>query len=456
MTKAIVAKPITTLPSIAANSEDFVLVSDTSEGGAFARVIASDFPIADSFSSYSVVTTVGNPGTDTNVPSEQAVREIITTEVANAIPDNVSVTNLITNGTFDTDYSGWTTYSSGISVVSGRLRMVPPGLSNPLLNYRYVTQTVSVMSGYYYAVTYSAYPQNTDAYVMVSANQLSGSTSSDSHTTAGTYKFIFLATQSAVTIQLNAGASASQVDYGELDNVRVERIVGLASTEDISSLYTGTGDYLKADGTLGDPSLEAGTMVYPAAGVARSTGTSWTTSYTVGVGANNLVQLNSLAQLPAVSAALLTNFPTLNQNTTGTAANVTGTVAVANGGTGSTTADGARNSLGVTGIIGIGVSDTTLGSFTGTTIPDAQTIKQAIQVLETALEAFDTDFLRSTDNATITGNWTFSEEVTFPAGQTLPPGGTLNQILVMGESGPVWMDVEDHPSDIITGEPTPV
>jgi Collagen triple helix repeat (20 copies) len=40
--------------------------------------------------------------------------------------------------------------------------------------------------------------------------------------------------------------------------------------------------------------------------------------------------------------------PTWNQNTTGTAANVTGTVAVANGGTGSTTASGARTNLGVT------------------------------------------------------------------------------------------------------------
>lgn len=37
--------------------------------------------------------------------------------------------------------------------------------------------------------------------------------------------------------------------------------------------------------------------------------------------------------------------PTLNQNTTGTAANVTGTVAVANGGTGATTASAARTAL---------------------------------------------------------------------------------------------------------------
>jgi hypothetical protein len=40
-------------------------------------------------------------------------------------------------------------------------------------------------------------------------------------------------------------------------------------------------------------------------------------------------------------------FPTLNQNTTGTASNVTGTVAIANGGTGATTASAARTGLGL-------------------------------------------------------------------------------------------------------------
>jgi len=39
--------------------------------------------------------------------------------------------------------------------------------------------------------------------------------------------------------------------------------------------------------------------------------------------------------------------PTWNQNTTGTASNVTGTVAIANGGTGATTAAGARTNLGL-------------------------------------------------------------------------------------------------------------
>jgi hypothetical protein len=48
-----------------------------------------------------------------------------------------------------------------------------------------------------------------------------------------------------------------------------------------------------------------------------------------------------------MSAIQAADVPTLNQNTTGTASNVTGTVAVANGGTGSTTTSGARTNLGL-------------------------------------------------------------------------------------------------------------
>lgn len=46
-----------------------------------------------------------------------------------------------------------------------------------------------------------------------------------------------------------------------------------------------------------------------------------------------------------MSAIQAGDVPTLNQNTTGTAANVTGTVAIANGGTGQTTANAAINAL---------------------------------------------------------------------------------------------------------------
>src|SRR5581483_2974540 len=46
-----------------------------------------------------------------------------------------------------------------------------------------------------------------------------------------------------------------------------------------------------------------------------------------------------------LSAIVASDVPTLNQNTTGTASNVTGTVAIANGGTGAMSPSGARSNL---------------------------------------------------------------------------------------------------------------
>jgi len=54
---------------------------------------------------------------------------------------------------------------------------------------------------------------------------------------------------------------------------------------------------------------------------------------------------NGSAGVPTFRAIVAADIPTLNQNTTGTANNVTGTVAIANGGTGQTTATAAFNAL---------------------------------------------------------------------------------------------------------------
>ena len=55
---------------------------------------------------------------------------------------------------------------------------------------------------------------------------------------------------------------------------------------------------------------------------------------------------NALAGVPTFRVIVAADIPTLNQNTTGTASNVTGVVAIANGGTASTTAAGALSNLG--------------------------------------------------------------------------------------------------------------
>jgi len=86
-------------------------------------------------------------------------------------------------------------------------------------------------------------------------------------------------------------------------------------------------------GTL--PVLNGGT------GVTTSTGSG-----------NNVLSTSPTLVTPILGTPQSGNFstgtftwPTFNQNTTGTAANVTGTVAIANGGTGATTAQAARNNI---------------------------------------------------------------------------------------------------------------
>jgi hypothetical protein len=63
--------------------------------------------------------------------------------------------------------------------------------------------------------------------------------------------------------------------------------------------------------------------------------------------ANNfLAAPNGSAGAPTFRSIVAADIPTLNQNTTGTASNVTGTVAIANGGTGATSAASALSNLG--------------------------------------------------------------------------------------------------------------
>jgi len=129
-----------------------------------------------------------------------------------------------------------------------------------------------------------------------------------------------LGSTSTTTIALSSAANAKDILNFYYDGTNcywnIGQGYGIAATSATTDLAT------SVSGTL--PVANVGTGVTTLTGLVKGNGTGAMTAATVGT--------DYLA--PTGSAANLTNFPTFNQNTTGTAANVTGTVAVANGGTG--------------------------------------------------------------------------------------------------------------------------
>jgi hypothetical protein len=125
-----------------------------------------------------------------------------------------------------------------------------------------------------------------------------------------------------------------------------------------NSANTISGVVPVANGGTGLSSVTNGGAVYASSSSALTTGTLPLTAGGTGV-TTQQAAINALtgtqtsgrylrsdgtdARLSTIQAA---DVPTLNQNTTGTAANVTGTVALANGGTGATTAAAALTALG--------------------------------------------------------------------------------------------------------------
>lgn len=194
------------------------------------------------------------------------------------------------------------------------------------------------------------------------------------------------------------------ITYAKIQNVTDARLLGRSSgtAGTAQEITVGTGLSLSQGAT---PTLTAtgGSMVYPGAGIAVSNGTAWITpknsptgdvvgtsdsqaltNKTINGASNTISNINLASQvtgtLPVanggtgattqqsalnaiagsstsgqylrgngtnvtMSAIQAADVPTLNQNTTGTASNVSGTVAIANGGTGATTRQAAMDAL---------------------------------------------------------------------------------------------------------------
>lgn len=158
----------------------------------------------------------------------------------------------------------------------------------------------------------------------------------------------------AATTDASAYATA---DQGILADSAVQPgDIGTAAAQNVGYFATAAQGAL-ADSSLQPEDIGVSVQAYDAqlADVAGLTATD--NGVIIGNGTNFVVESGSTLRTslglaigtdvlaPNGSAASLTSFPTLNQNTTGTADNVTGVVAIANGGTGQTTAVNARAAL---------------------------------------------------------------------------------------------------------------
>ena len=146
-------------------------------------------------------------------------------------------------------------------------------------------------------------------------------------TTVGS-NFFTLTNPSAITfVRINADNTVST-----LDAATFRTAIGAGTGSGTVTSVTGTSPVVSSGGTTPAISLASGY------GDTQNPYASKTANFV-------LAAPNGTAGVPTFRAIVAADIPTLNQNTTGTAANVTGTVAIANGGTGETTRQAAMDAL---------------------------------------------------------------------------------------------------------------
>jgi len=281
------------------------------------------------------------------------------TSVAATVPSFLSISGspITTSGTLAIGYSG-----TALPVTNGGT-----GSTNPSL----VAGTNVTITGTWPNQTINASSSGTVSSVsVVSANGFAGTVANATTTPA-----ITLTTSISGLLKGNGtaiSAAVSGTDYAPAtsgSSILYGNGAGGFSNVTIGSGVSFAGGTLSATGTggtvtsvaatvpsflsiSGSPITTSGTLAITYSGTALPIANGGTGQTTAGAAITALTgtqtsgyYLRSNGTNAVLAAIVAADVPTLNQNTTGTASNVTGIVAVANGGTGSSTASGARTNL---------------------------------------------------------------------------------------------------------------
>lgn len=170
-----------------------------------------------------------------------------------------------------------------------------------------------------------------------------------------------IASQNASNVSITGGNISGITDLAIADGGTGASTASAARLNLLPSIATNAGKVLAVNATASD--VEWITVTGGLGGTVTSVGLSMPSIFTVSgspvtttgtltatlnsQAANTfLAAPNGVSGTPTFRTIVAADIPTLNQNTTGTASNVTGTVAIANGGTGATTASAALTNLG--------------------------------------------------------------------------------------------------------------
>ena len=156
-----------------------------------------------------------------DVPAAERVLPDATTYVRTAGRETTGV-ELVTNGTFDTDTTGWTGSNATLSVVSNELQV-----SVTANGTAYAYQVITTVAGRVYAVTADftndAVNGNTFLYAGTSAG--SGSLLNiNMGSTTGTYSGTFVATGTTTYLSVSSSSSALAGESFRADNISVKEI----------------------------------------------------------------------------------------------------------------------------------------------------------------------------------------------------------------------------------------
>ena len=232
--------------------------------------------------------------------------------------------------------------------------------TSPVASSGGATPAISLSSGY--GDTQNPYASKTANYVLAAPNG-----------TAGAPTFRALVASDVPTLNQNTTGSAATLTTGRTISISGDMTytspsfdgsANVTAAGTLATVNANVGSFTNASITVNGKGLITAassgtapvTSVTGTSPVVSSGGTTPAISLASGYGdtqnpyasktANYFLSApNGTAGAPTFRAIVAADIPTLNQNTTGTASNVTGTVAIANGGSGQTTAQGAMNAF---------------------------------------------------------------------------------------------------------------